>query len=110
VRLIVFFLIFGLWPGAAEAAVDVGHAFLQGHTPHSEDCDPAAGEDHDEHQCSALFHLCGCHAPAPTTTELTVVLSPTTWSELSLPAVIPPSAVNKPAEGSAARTTRPPIA
>lgn len=115
-RVIVFLLIFGLWPGAAEAVVDAGHAFLNGHAPHSTLCDERAqghdgheDEAHDEHHCSGLFHLCGCHAPPPTTATLQMVLSPTKWSELSIRNPAPPIALVKPADGAAAMATRPPI-
>lgn len=113
-RSIVFLLMFGLCPGAAEAFVDAGHLVMNGSTPHGSVCDDdePAGQphSHDEHQCSALFHLCGCHAPPPTTATMRVVLSPTQWSELSTREPRPISALVKPADGTASRANRPPIA
>ena len=111
VRLIVYLLIFGLCPGAAETLVDAGHTLLNGHSPHSEVAvDTHDHESHDEHSCSVLFHLCGCHAPAPTTTATRLSLPPTKWSELPLHLSVIGGALLLSADGSLTRANRPPIA
>ncbi len=116
-RALVFLLMFGLWPGATEAVVDIGHTLLEGHSPHGEVADHADGtgdhesnDGHDEHQCSALFHLCGCHAPLPTAATSRLVLSPTAWAELRQrdPQALTP--LLQPADVAVARASRPPIA
>jgi hypothetical protein len=110
-RVIVFLLMFGLWPGAAEALVDIGHIVLNGATSHGQVCedDTTSGHAHEEHQCSALFHLCGCHSPPPTTASTRLVLNPTEWSELSVSLPSPIPALVKPADGALTRASRPPI-
>lgn len=111
VRVLVMLLVFGLWPGLAEAIVDVGHLLADGTTAHSTDCgDEGPGGCTDEGQCSALCHFCGCHAPPPTTASSRVVVRETRWSELAVRSRAPVGALVMPADGAATRATRPPIA
>ena len=131
-RTLVVLLMVSLFPGAAEAVADVGHALVNGHDPHGHlasvtdhDHDHQhvatvdtghidAGEDeppaHEEHHCSALFHLCGCHVPAPTTTTSWMVMASTAWAELPDPPIAIVSDLGlRPADGAAAAALRPPI-
>jgi hypothetical protein len=115
VRAIVLLLMFGLWPGAAEALVDVGHLVMNGDTSHGQVCDDGEtsgqAHTHDEHQCSVLFHLCGCHTTPPTSTSTRVAFNPTQtgWSEFSVSLPSPIGALVKLADGALTRATRPPI-
>ena len=133
VRVLALLLMFGLWPGAAELTVDAWRMVIAGHTHHEQVCSDVASTDfvndivavvgtdsdagehdghgHEEHQCSALFHLCGCHAPPPTTATTVTTVAPTRWSELAIePVHTQGLALMQAADGSAVRTTRPPIA
>lgn len=114
VRVIVYLLIFGLAPGAAETFVDAAHTAINGHSPHSDVVDEGSDEhdQHDEHSCSALFHLCGCHAPAPTTTAARLPPPSVRWSEEEQQqrgARIDGDLLLE-ADGSHSRASRPPIA
>jgi hypothetical protein len=67
--LLVSVLVLLVTPGLIEAAENVWHLAVAGHTAHS----PDAGADHqptdDEHGCTGSFHLCSCHRTPPSQTE-----------------------------------------
>ena len=83
VRVVALLLAVVLSPGVAEAAEDAAHWIAEGHTLHVSAGEHAAsgeeakhddGHATDEHGCSALFHLCGCHSPAPSMVTARVAL------------------------------------
>ena len=119
-RAVALLLAVVLSPGVAEVTEDFAHWVAQGHTVHASaqqhaehaSGDEASGEEShgtDEHGCTALFHLCGCHSPAPSMVTARVALD---WADISLvePAsAFPYNALRAP-EGVHGESFRPPIA
>lgn len=110
-----------LSPGVAEAAADASHWVVEGHTLHAKATEHEAHEEHaghaehekqhgdDEHGCTALFHLCGCHSPTPSVTSTPVLVS----REAQLQderATLAPEETRRPGDGVCGETFRPPIA
>lgn len=124
-RALAAILVLALWPGVAEAVQDMSHWVAEGHTLHASvsapNRDPAhdpAHDGHDEHEerhgddehgCSVLFHLCGCHSPTPSVTSTTLVLAAVEQVHDDLVAIVP-EAARRPTDGVRAKAFRPPIA
>jgi hypothetical protein len=67
-RVLAGVLVLVLFPGVAEAADDLAHVVAEGHSLHATasagNAKDAAQHTDREHGCTALFHVCGCHASA----------------------------------------------
>ena len=118
VRSIALILAVALFPGVAEAADDLVHYVLEGHTLHAAAVAEASHDGHDEHEqghgddehgCSTLFHVCACHSPAPSmiTTWLTFEQARQVQDDLLR---VVASETRRAADGVASETFRPPIA
>lgn len=57
----IIILIALITPGAAEVAENVWHFLSQGHEAHAAEFGADHRETDDEHGCTPLGHLCGCH-------------------------------------------------
>lgn len=67
-RVLVLLLTIAVMPSASELIEFGVHAASHGDLAHDVSSQHAdAGADADEHGCSPLFHLCGCHAPSLST-------------------------------------------
>jgi len=69
-KLLTMLLVVSLLPGVPELVENVEHLLHDGHLPHSEQHERAKyAENHDgldeEHGCTPMSHLCGCHASVP---------------------------------------------
>ena len=97
--LVVLALLWTVTPTAPEVTETAVHLLTHGDSPHAAD----GGHDEsgtDEHGCTPLFHLCGCHAPAPTATSGVVAMRASLADVTSLE--LPPVAA------SLSRATDPP--
>ena len=117
-RAVALLLAVILSPGVAEVTEDFAHWVSQGHTVHASAeqhaehaaTEPPGGDNHatDEHGCSALFHLCGCHSPAPSMVSARIALD---WADASLvepTSAFPYSTLRAP-DGVNGESFRPPI-
>ena len=116
-RVLAAMLVISLSPGIAEAAEDASHWLAEGHTLHAPLSVPsnAGHDDHarkhaeDEHGCTALFHVCGCHSPAPSMVSTRIAFERT--APLHHNVVIGlPDEPRRPVDGVAREAFRPPIA
>jgi hypothetical protein len=105
---LVLLLIFSVTPMASEMAELVVHVLEHGDLAHgaSHEQDAPAGED--EHCCSSMFHTCGCHASAPSTTELASSSLPSGLTLRKAPRLVDPTSSY--GRGAEAPPHRPPIA
>jgi hypothetical protein len=119
--LVVLALLWTVTPTAPEVTETAVHLLSHGDSHHSHDGE-AAGEGRDdgghadgghgergtdEHGCTPLFHLCHCHAPAPTATSGRVALQASLADVTSLE--LPPVAASL-SRASEPPPIRPPIA
>ena len=115
VRALVLLITLAFVPAFGEVVETVVHAVEYGDAIHGR-ADHADGRDHhgatplgaDEHGCSPLLHLCGCHTPAPATTATARLAPPGGHSGSTAVASPPPLA--RAGVGDLAPPTRPPIA
>ena len=72
-QLCTMLLVLSLVPGLGELVESAEHVLHDGHLPHSEQHDLAAGEESHsrdetpEHGCTPMSHHCGCHVSSPAT-------------------------------------------
>lgn len=117
-RVLALILAVTLCPGVAEAAEDFAHYVAEGHTLHEPAVAEASHEGHDDHEkehgddehgCTALFHLCGCHSPTPS--QVTVRLEVHRSADLhATVAGVLAFLDRRPRDGVRGETFRPPIA
>ena len=118
VRFLALVLAVALFPGVAEAAEDMAHYVVEGHTLHAPVVAEATHGGHDEHEkdhgddehgCSTLFHVCACHSPAPSmiTTSLNFERAREVHGDLRL---VVATEARRAADGVASESFRPPIA
>jgi hypothetical protein len=108
--LVVLALLWTVTPTAPEVTETAVHLLSHGDAPHT----PAADHDGDhedaggtdEHGCTPLFHLCGCHAPALTATSGRVAMAAALDDVTSLE--LPPLAASQ-SRASDPPPIRPPI-
>jgi hypothetical protein len=108
--LVVLALLWTVTPTAPEVTETAVHLLSHGDSQQSHGGGSDGGHDEsgtDEHGCTPLFHLCGCHAPAPTATSGRVALHASLADVTSLE--LPPVAASL-SRASEPPPIRPPIA
>lgn len=117
-RVLALILAFTVFPGVAEAADDLAHYVVEGHTLHEAAVVEAAHDGHeghekdhgdDEHGCSVLFHLCGCHSPTPSQVTVRLDVQKTSDHQATVPGVLA-FLERRPRDGVRNEAFRPPIA
>jgi hypothetical protein len=103
--LLVLVLIFSVTPMASETVELLVHAIEHGDLAHGGAHEESA---EDEHGCSTLFHMCGCHASAPTVVVQSRAWTPAAFSHIHRFA--PKAPATSAGRGSEAPPLRPPIA
>jgi len=65
-RLVALLIVLAFVPAVGELIETTAHLVTHGDTGHHADDDhEGAPLGTDEHGCSPVLHLCGCHAPTP---------------------------------------------
>lgn len=118
-RVIAILIALAVAPGATEMARDAAHWMAEGHTPHAQavtsvdHVEHASHEHHEkehenqEHGCSALFHVCGCHSPAPSVVSSHLTVGTSELHRALLVTV--PEELRRAADGVHGEQLRPPI-
>ena len=99
-RLLIVLLVLQLAPGLGELIESAWHLAEHGDFVHSVEGEHQGGEREDEHGCSPLMHLCGCHASAATT--------PATTIRITRPAAPAPTLAPAFLDGRSGRDAEPP--
>ena len=109
-RILALLLVLVLWPSAAETVELVVHVARFGDAAHGAGDRHAPPDDNagdcNEHGCTPMFHVCGCHGTPMNTAGVAVVVPRPTASHRAISAA-PLALAGRPA---AAPQLRPPIA
>ena len=107
--LVALFLLVGLMPGGSEVLENLEHVIHDGHLAHGEAHleEEEHGDASDEHGCTPMMHMCGCHASLA---ALPVVDLPELSAPRSEAALSPIGTDDRPLARATAPPTPPPNA